>query len=69
MCACNKYPLHYSFPLLTVCNLQQCFGDNTASNVESLADVEASIRTLNIRDGQAAHLRDGQATKGLRRLV
>lgn len=43
---------------LTVRNLQQCFGNNAASNVESLTAVQAAIRSLNVSDGQTAHLGD-----------
>ena len=60
--------LHHPFPLLTVCDLQQRLGNNTASDVESLAAVEAAIRALNIGNGQTAHLGDGEAAEGLRRL-
>lgn len=61
--------LHHSFSLLTVCDLQQRFGYNTASDVESLAAVEGAIRALNIRNGQTAHLGDRQTAKGLWWLV
>lgn len=61
--------LHHSFLLLTVCDLQQCFGNNAASDVESLAAVEAAIRALNIGNGQTAHLGDRQTAKGLWWLV
>jgi len=60
---------HCFFPLLTVCNLQQCFGDNTASYVESLAAVVASIWAMNIRNSQTAYLGHRQTAKGLRWLV
>lgn len=61
--------LHHFFPLLTVCDLQKCFGNNTASDVESLAAVETAIRALNIGNGQTAHLGDRQTAKGLWWLV
>ncbi len=61
--------LHHSLPVLTFCDLQQCFGDNTASYVESLAAVEASISLLNTCNGQTAHLRDRETTKRLWGLV
>lgn len=52
----------------TVCNLQQGFGDHTASDVQSLTAVVASVRTLHRRDGQIARLRDREPTGGRRRL-
>lgn len=61
--------LHHPFPLLTVCDLQQGFGNNTASDVESLAAVEAAIGVLNVGDGQTTRLGDRETAKGLRRLV
>lgn len=61
--------LHHHLLLLTVCNLQQRFGNNAASDVKSLAAIKAAIITLNIGNGQTAHLGDGQPAKGLRWLV
>ncbi|TNN86759.1 hypothetical protein EYF80_002942 [Liparis tanakae] len=46
----------------------QCFGNNAASYVESLAAVEAAVRALHIGNSQTAHLGDGQTAEGLRRL-
>lgn len=53
---------------LTVRDLQQSFGNNTAGDVESLAAVEAAVGALDIGNGQTAHLGDGEAAKGLLRL-
>lgn len=57
------------FVLLTVCDLQQGFGNDTAGDVESLAAIEAAIRVLNIGNGQTTRLGDREAAEGLRRLV
>lgn len=57
------------FLLLTVCDLQQGFGNDTAGNVESLAAIEAAIRALNVGNGQTTRLGDREAAEGLRRLV
>lgn len=68
----NKSPLICPpslLPLLTVCDLKQCFGNDTAGDVESLAAVEAAIRALNISNGQTAHLRDRLTAEELGRLV
>lgn len=68
----KKIPLSqvsHSCLLLTVCDLQQGFGNKTTSYVESLAAVEAAIRVLNVGNGQTARLGDREAAKWLRRLV
>lgn len=58
-----------SFLILTVCDLQQGFGNNTAGDVESLAAIEAAIGVLYIGNGQTTRLGDRESAKGLRRLV
>lgn len=60
---------HLPLVLLTVCDLQQGFGNDTTSDVESLAAIEAAIRMLNVGNGQTPRLGDREAAKGLRRLV
>lgn len=57
------------FVLLTVCDLQQGFGNDTPGDVESLAAIEAAIRVLNVGNGQTTCLGDREAAEGLRRLV
>lgn len=57
------------FLLLTVCDLQQGFGNDTPGYVESLAAIEAAIRVLNVGNGQTTRLGDREAAEGLRRLV
>lgn len=57
------------FVLLTVCDLQQGFGNDTPGDVESLAAIEAAIRVLNVGNGQTTRLGDWEAAEGLRRLV
>lgn len=53
---------------LTVRDLQQSFGNNTAGDVESLAAVEAAVGALNIGNSQTAHLGDRETAEGLLRL-
>lgn len=55
--------------LLTVCDLQQGLGNDTPSNVECLAAIEAAIRVLNVGNSQTTRLGDRKAAEGLRRLV
>lgn len=53
---------------LTVCNLQQGFGDHTAGDVEGLTAVISSIWTLDCRDGEISCLRHRESAGRRRRL-
>lgn len=60
---------HLPILLLTICDLQQGLSNDTPSDVECLAAIEAAIRVLNVGNGQTTRLGDREAAEGLRRLV
>ncbi len=59
-------PIH---PVLTVCDLKLCFGQDAARHRQSLADIVSRVCPLDRRDGQISTGRHRETTVGLLRLI